>query len=116
MNTNESDALARDKSDFVRIASEVNDEFCKEDEENVGEEMVIIFGEYNHQKPVDDKTYFGEMKEKLAKGTSYFHYDGTFWNERENVTGFYQTVKLKSGFTRLFFEGDTKLVSWNKNC
>ena len=82
-NTNESDALATDKSDFVRIASEVNDEFCKEDEENLGEEMVIIFGEYNHPKPFDEKTYFGEMKEKK---TSYFHYDGdtklASWNNK----------------------------------
>jgi hypothetical protein len=62
------------------------------------------------------KLTFGEIKEKLAKGTSYFHYDGTFWKERENVTGFYQTVRLNSGFTRLFFEGDAKLASWNKNC
>jgi hypothetical protein len=57
MNTNESDAMEKDNSDFVKIACEVNDEFCKEDEENVVEEMVIIFGEYNHQKPFDDKTY-----------------------------------------------------------
>ena len=95
---------ASDKSELVRIAAEVTDEFCKEDEEKEGEELVIVFGEYSSKEAFNDKPYFKEMKEKLSRGTSYFHYDGTYWKERENVTGFYQTVRLKSGFCRKFLK------------
>ena len=86
------------------------------------EELVIIFGEHASKEPFDHEHFFGEIKTKLKNSVSLFHYDGTYWkeDEKEDTTGFYQTVRLKPGFYRKYlynlenWPAGTKIVEIRK--
>lgn len=86
------------------VAKEVSDEIENVEIETIEEELVMIFGEYTSEEPFDHEYYFGAIKKTLENSISYFHYDGTYWKEKEgnkkNTTGFYQTVRLKPGIYR----------------
>ena len=86
----------------ANIPREISDEILIDP--LVEAELVIVFGEVISEDKFDYEIFWSEMKEKLASGTSFFHYDGTYWVEKEqkNTTGFFQTVRLKDGFYRNF--------------
>ena len=106
----------------IVVANEVIDEIDNSELEISEEELVIVFGEHSSQDPFDHEQFFGAIKKQLESAVSYFHYDGTYWkeNEKENTTGFYQTVRLKPGFYRKYlynlenWPGGTKITEIRK--
>ena len=87
---------------IISVANDVIDEIeMSEMEPSEEEELVMIFGEHSCEEgSFDHKQFFGEIKRRLEPLVSFFHYDGTYWKEKENATGFYQTVRLKQGIYR----------------
>jgi hypothetical protein len=102
INTDTDSSATNAEPVIITVANYVIEEIEKSEMElSEKKELVMIFGEHSGEEgSFDHKQFFGEIKRRLQPLVTLLHYDGTYWKEKENDTGFYQTVRLKQGIYR----------------